>query len=94
MTHSDSTDPNARLAASDDAGPTGPDLEYDPAFTDLERIAMPTPERAMGDSLKAAQEPDWDKVAQAAEALFSRTKDLRVAVHLTAARTRRQGLAG
>ncbi|WP_186012126.1 type VI secretion system protein TssA [Burkholderia gladioli] len=94
MTHSDSTDPNPLLAAIDDAAPTGPDLEYDPAFTDLERIAMPTPERAMGDSLKAAQEPDWDKVAQAAEALFSRTKDLRVAVHLTAARTRRQGLAG
>jgi type VI secretion system protein ImpA len=27
---------------------------------------MPTPERVMGDSLKAAQEPDWDKVGNAA----------------------------
>lgn len=92
MSQSDTTDP--LLAPIDDATPTGPNLEYDPAFTALEQIAMPTPERAMGESLKAAQEPDWDKVASAAEALLARTKDLRVAVHLSAARTRRHGLPG
>lgn len=92
MSQSDTTDP--LLAPIDDATPTGPNCEYDPAFTALEQIAMPTPERAIGDSLKAAQEPDWDKVTSAAEALLTRTKDLRVAVHLTAARTRRLGLAG
>ncbi|WP_193425475.1 type VI secretion system ImpA family N-terminal domain-containing protein, partial [Paraburkholderia kirstenboschensis] len=86
MNESDTTDP--LLAPIDDAAPTGPNLEYDPEFIELERIAMPTPERAMGDSLKAAQEPDWDKVANAAESLLARTKDLRVAVHLCAARTR------
>jgi type VI secretion system protein ImpA len=94
MSQSDVTDPNPLLAPIDDVTPTGPNLEYDPAFTELEQSAMLTPERAMGDSLKAAQEPDWDKVASAAEALLTRTKDLRVAVHLTAARTRKQGLAG
>jgi type VI secretion system protein ImpA len=92
MSQSDTTDP--LLAPIDDVTPTGPNLEYDPAFTELEQIAMPTPERTMGDSLKAAQEPDWDKVASAAEALLVRTKDLRVAVHLIAARTRRHGLSG
>jgi type VI secretion system protein ImpA len=92
MSQSDTTDP--LLAPIDDATPTGPNLEYDWAFTELEQIAMARPERAMGDSLKAAQEPDWDKVASAAEALFARTKDLRVAVHLSAARTRRHGLSG
>jgi type VI secretion system protein ImpA len=92
MNESDTTDP--LLAPIDVVAPTGPNLEYDPDFIELERIAMPTPERAMGDSLKAAQEPDWDKVANAAEALLARTKDLRVAVHFCAARTRQQGLAG
>jgi type VI secretion system protein ImpA len=92
MSHADTTDP--LLAPVDDTTPAGPNLEYDPAFTQLEQIATPMPERTMGDSLKAAQEPDWDKVASAAEALLARTKDLRVAVHLSAARTRRQGLAG
>jgi type VI secretion system protein ImpA len=82
------------LAPIDDALPTGQDLEYDPAFAELERIATPISERSVGDSVKAAQEPDWDKVALAAEALFGRTKDLRAAIHLTAAWTRGRGLAG
>ena len=92
MNPSDKTD--LLLAPIDDVRPAGPDLEYDPAFTELDQIAMPTPERVMGDSLRAAQEPDWDKVAGAAEALLARTKDLRVAIHWMVARTRRQGLAG
>jgi type VI secretion system protein ImpA len=85
---------SAMLSPIDDAMPAGPNLEYDPAFTELERLATPMAERAMGDSLKAAQEPDWDKVTVAAEALFGRTKDLRVAMHLGTAWTRRQGLEG
>lgn len=92
MSQFDTTD--ALLSPIDDATPTGPNLEYDPAFVGLDQIAMPTPERAMGDSLKAAQEPDWDKVGSAAEALLARTKDLRVAVHLCTARTGRFGLSG
>jgi type VI secretion system protein ImpA len=94
MNPSATTDPNPLLAPIDHATPAGPNLEYDPSFTELERIATPTLERAMGDSLKAAQEPDWGKVESAAEALLVRSKDLRVAMHLTAARTRTQGLAG
>ncbi|CAB3771656.1 type VI secretion system protein TssA [Paraburkholderia solisilvae] len=82
------------LAPIDDASPAGPNLEYDPDFAELERIATPTAERSVGDSVKAAQEPDWDAVAHAAQALFARSKDLRVAMHLLAAWTRRQGLAG
>ncbi|CAB3751177.1 type VI secretion system protein TssA [Paraburkholderia humisilvae] len=82
------------LAPVDDAAPTGPNLEYDPEFAELERIATPRSERSIGDNVKAAEEPDWDKVAGLAEALFARTKDLRVAIHLTAAWTRRDGLSG
>jgi type VI secretion system protein ImpA len=82
------------LSPIDDASPTGQNLEYDPAFAELERMAAPTAERSMGDNVKPAQEPDWDKVALAAEALFGRTKDLRAAIHLTAAWTRARGLPG
>jgi type VI secretion system protein ImpA len=87
-------DPSRLLDPIDDASPTGPNLEYDSEFAELERIATPKSERSIGDNVKAAEEPDWDKVADVAEALFSRTKDLRVALYLTAASTRRDGLAG
>ncbi|MFC0396975.1 type VI secretion system protein TssA [Paraburkholderia rhizosphaerae] len=82
------------LAPIDDTAPTGPNLEYDPEFAELERIATPKSERSIGDTVKAAEEPDWDKVASVAVALFARTRDLRVAIHLTTAWTRRDGLPG
>ncbi|MGF6955733.1 type VI secretion system protein TssA [Paraburkholderia youngii] len=87
-------DPDKLLRPVDDHSPTGDNLEYDPEFIALEQIATPISERAMGNSLKAAVEPDWDRVASAAEALFSHTKDLRVAIHLTAASARIHGVAG
>src|SRR5690606_34813822 len=74
--------------------PSGEDLEYDPAFMELERAAAPKGERAIGDSVKAAEEPDWDKVGDLASAVLARSKDLRAAVHLTAAWTRGNGLSG
>ena len=74
--------------------PTGQNLEYDAAFAELERIATPVSERTMGNSVKAAIEPDWDKVADAADALMARTKDLRVALHLGTAWTCQAGPAG
>ena len=78
---------------SEDA-PAGPDLEYDAEFMALERAAAPKAERAIGGAVKAAEEPDWDKVAASAEALLGRSKDLRVAVHLTTAWMRTDGLSG
>ena len=77
-----------------DEAPSGPDLEYDPDFQALERAATPKGERAIGDSVKTAEEPDWDKVASLGESLLGRSRDLRVAVHLTSAWTRMHGLAG
>lgn len=74
--------------------PTGPDLEYDADFMALDRLAAVKAERAMGDSVKAAEEPDWDRVAQSAQDLLGRSKDLRVATHLTTAWLRIGGLSG
>ncbi|MEW9623760.1 type VI secretion system protein TssA [Rhodanobacter geophilus] len=82
------------LAPLADEAPSGPDLEYDPDFQALDRAATPKAERSIGDSVKTAEEPDWDKVSSLGESLFGRTRDLRVAVHLTSAWTRMHGLDG
>lgn len=72
--------------------PCGENLEYDPAFGELERAAQGKPERVMGDEIKPAEEPDWNDVLERSVALFGQTKDLRVAVHLTHAGLRCGGL--
>jgi type VI secretion system protein ImpA len=82
------------LSPLDGESPTGHNLEYDAEFLALERLAAPKSERAMGDSVKAAEEPDWDKVTSQAESLFGRSKDLRIAVHLTKAWMRTTGMPG
>ncbi len=82
------------LAPIGDDSPSGADLEYDPEFLALERAAAPKAERAVGDAVKAAEEPDWDKVAELAEAVLGRSKDLRAAVHLTTAWLRSAGMPG
>ncbi len=74
--------------------PGGENLEYDPDFLALEQLASPKAERAIGDSVKAAEEPDWIKVAEQASAILGRSKDLRVAIHLTVAWLRTTGPAG
>jgi type VI secretion system protein ImpA len=84
----------ALLAPIDGESPTGPDLEYDADFLALERAAAPKAERVMGDEVKAAEEPDWDAVAEMALALLRRSKDLRVAVHLATAWLRTSGMPG
>ncbi|GAB2548848.1 type VI secretion system protein TssA [Rhodanobacter koreensis] len=82
------------LASLAETSPTGENLEYDTDFMALERAAVPKAERAIGDNVKAAEEPDWDKVIALAEALLGRSKDLRVAVHLATAWMRTSGLPG
>lgn len=82
------------LSPLDGASPTGENLEYDPDFMALERLAAPKAERGIGEEVIAAEEPDWDKVSSQAEALLGRSKDLRVAVHLTTAWMRTAGLPG
>ena len=92
MSQSDTTD--LLLVPIDDSTPVGPNCEYGPVSTEFEQIPMPPPERAIGDSLRARRESDWEKVENAVEALLVHTRELRVAVHLTAAQTRRRAVAG
>ena len=74
--------------------PCGEDLEYDPAFAEMEKLAQETPERQYGDTIIPAEPPDWRSVRKTALALFERTRDLRVALYLTRSLLHTDGLAG
>jgi len=76
-----------------EAEPCGPNLEYDPAYTEIERLAQEVPEQQYGDTIIPAKEPDWGAVKTGCRELLGRTKDLRVAVHLLHATLRVGGLA-
>jgi type VI secretion system protein ImpA len=65
--------------------PCGPNLEYDPAFLELEQNAQGKPEVQYGDTIVPAVPPEWKPVKQQALALLGRTRDLRVAVPLVRA---------
>jgi type VI secretion system protein ImpA len=81
------------LPVSEDR-PAGVDLEYDQDFLTLIEASRGTPERTMGDSVVAAQEPDWRQVLESGTALLGRSKDLRIAVLVTRALLGLKGLPG
>jgi type VI secretion system protein ImpA len=87
-------DPEKFLTPVDGAQPSGPNLEYDPDFQGLERAQQGKPEQAIGDRIKPAEPPDWAQVLERAQALLSRSRDLRIAVPLTEALLRTEGFAG
>jgi type VI secretion system protein ImpA len=73
----------------------GADLEYgDAAFTSFDRATQGKPEQQIGSTIIPAEEPDWKAVGRQAIQLLGRTKDLRVAVHLTKALLHTDGLKG
>lgn len=78
---------------SDDL-PCGEDLEYDDEFGELERIAQPKEEQQIGDTIVAAEEPDWREMYKRATALFSRTKDLRVTLYMLRGAVHEDGFVG
>lgn len=85
---------DALLAPLGEASPCGEDLEYDAAFMALVADAQGKPEQQFGDTVIPAVEPEWPTVAEEADALLRRSKDLRVAVLRLRAATRVQGLEG
>lgn len=72
----------------------GENLEYDPGFARMEELAQGTPERQYGGTIIPAEPPDWSGIKKTALELLSRTKDLRVTVHLTRALLYTDGLDG
>jgi len=82
------------LAPVSEDVPCGADLEYDPAFIELQTAAAGKPEQQFGDKIIPGEEPDWRVVASEAMALLERSKDLRVAALLVRGQTRLGGVAG
>ena len=82
------------LAEARELPPFGPNLEHDLSFFELEEAARGKPEQRTGDAVKPAEEPNWAKVIDRAQAILHRSKDLRVAVHLTRALTCTEGIPG
>jgi type VI secretion system protein ImpA len=87
-------DPEKFIGPLEQAGPSGPNLEYDREFQELERAQLGRPEQGIGDKIKPAEEPDWSDVQSRAEALLTRTRDLRVAVVLTTSSLKTLGFSG
>jgi len=85
-------DLTAYLEPRGDDAPSGENLEYDPAFTDLEIAAQPGEERQMGDEVVAAEEQDWSDVESKALGVMDKSHDLRAGVFLAEAVLHTKGL--
>ncbi|RQO43191.1 type VI secretion system protein TssA [Variovorax sp. KBW07] len=85
---------DALLSPIGEASPCGDDLEYDADFTALVTAAQGKPEQQFGDTVIAAVEPEWREVAEQADAILRRSKDVRAAMLLLRASTRLQGVTG
>ena len=72
----------------------GENLEYDPVFQEMVRLAEGTPERQVGDSIILAEEPDWKEVLKRAKHLLERTRDIQVSIYLARAAVHTHGLEG
>lgn len=68
---------------------TGEDLEYDNDFLELNKASEGKPETQFA----SAEPPDWTRVADLADSLFNRTRDIRLALLWGRAQLHRTGLA-
>jgi type VI secretion system protein ImpA len=87
-------DLDALLLEIEPDAPSGPNLEYDPAFVALEQEALGKPEVQYGKTITPAVPPDWKQVRRMAGDLLARSRDLRLAVHLLRAELALSGIAG
>ncbi|MFK0311073.1 type VI secretion system protein TssA [Pseudomonas sp. NPDC090233] len=74
--------------------PCGESLEYDADYLVLEVEVQGRPEVEYGSTLTEAIAPDWKRVHPLTLALTSRSRDLRLAVHLARAELHLHGFAG
>jgi type VI secretion system protein ImpA len=82
------------LAPVDGESPVGADLSYDPSIMEIEQIAAGKPEQQVGDTIVAAEDPDWKELKSRCVEALARTKDLRIAMHLLVTAVKMEGLTG
>lgn len=88
-------DIEALIAPLDEDNPSGEDMEYELDFGELTRAAQGVEGQQIDDkNVIDAVPPDWKKVKELSLQLFERTRDLRVAVHLTHALLDLEGFSG
>lgn len=88
-------DIDALLVPISEESPAGENLEYS-GVAELERLATGTPGKLDPETreMVGAEEPEWRKVRDAAQALLGQTKDIRGAVILARALLALNGLPG
>jgi type VI secretion system ImpA family protein len=77
--------------------PAGQNLEYDPLYTEMDSLAVGVPDSFMGGgegSKIEGRDPNWKKLSKNCLELWTKTRDLRVAVYLVVAEAITGGLAG
>jgi type VI secretion system protein ImpA len=84
----------ALLAPISESAPCGENLEYQPEFAALEEAALGKPERNMGAQTIAGEPPNFGLLLARSNELLRRSKDLRIAAHLTRACIDKQGFVG
>jgi len=89
-----SIDVEKLLAPVDAGNPVGADLSYDPSMMEIEQLAAGKPEQQVGDTIVAAEDPDWKDLRSRCTEAMSKTKDLRVAMYLLLASIKMDGLKG
>lgn len=77
-----------------ESSPCGPNLEYDPAFLELEQASLGKPEVQYGETISPAVPPEWKVVKKIALELLARSRDLRVAMPLARALLALHGTVG
>ena len=82
------------LQPCSDENRTGNNLEYDARFIEMCDQAEPSREVEFGNTLVAAEEPDWRSLLQSSLNLCHETRDLRAGVYLVEALTRLQAFQG
>jgi type VI secretion system protein ImpA len=87
-------DLEALLAPISPSAPAGDNLEYAPEFAALEEAAVGKPERQMGSGTLPGEPPNFKHLFTSSNELLRRSKDLRVAAHLTRACVDKEGFVG
>jgi type VI secretion system protein ImpA len=82
------------LAPVDGESPVGADLSYDPSMMEIDQLAAGKPEQQVGDTIVPAEDPDWKELRSRCTEALTKTKDLRVAMHLLLAAVKMDGLKG
>jgi type VI secretion system protein ImpA len=74
--------------------PCGEDLSYDESYLALERMVQARPTGGVLGKEEVAEEPNWREISEKSCELLKRSKDLRVAMYLTLALLKLEGIQG